>query len=205
MNKKNIIGIIIVILIIVIGISIYFVLSNKSNENDKTVSDIHDHSYTEATCENPRTCTICGKTDGDVLPHTTNIGKCENCGKLQNEELSKTIINNISSISENTTNCNDIVQSANIDSAIDCFNKFLDVSDKIKNNNEYLEKIIELCGDYEELKNIKGNCINLLSLEVNINGSDTNSLTDFLQKFQSYLLTASKLFENVSELANLYV
>lgn len=202
MNKKYIIGVIIVILIIVIGISTYFILSNKTNE---IVSDTHEHIYKEATCEKPKTCTICGKTDGDILPHTTNIGKCENCGKLQNEELAKSIINNISSISENTTNCNNIVQSANLNSPTDCFSKFSSTSTNIKSNNTYLEKVIELCGEYEELKNIKENCTSLLSLEVNINGSDTNSLTVFLQNFQSYLLTAGKLFENVSELAELYV
>ena len=37
------------------------------------------HSYSDATCTNPKTCSICGKTEGAKLGHTTSNGICERC------------------------------------------------------------------------------------------------------------------------------
>lgn len=196
-----IIGVIFIIIIATVGI--YFGTSKKDN-NNKTEAK-HEHTFTEATCTTPKTCTICKITEGTALPHTTNIGKCTTCGQLQNEDLSMEIVNTITSVNDNTTNCSKEVQSANLNSASDCFNKFSSVSTKIKNNKEYLKKVIELCGDYPELSNIKENCNQLLNTNINISSSDTNSLTTFLKDFQAYLLTTQNLYENMATLAKLYV
>ena len=29
----------------------------------------HEHSWTEATCTMPKTCTVCGETEGEALGH----------------------------------------------------------------------------------------------------------------------------------------
>ena len=34
------------------------------------------HTFTSATCENPKTCTVCGKEEGDTLPHTPSEATC---------------------------------------------------------------------------------------------------------------------------------
>lgn len=39
------------------------------------------HKWSEATCTEPRKCTVCGETDGEPLGHTTDSGKCGRCGK----------------------------------------------------------------------------------------------------------------------------
>lgn len=38
------------------------------------------HKWQEATCASPKKCTVCGKTDGEALPHTMENGKCKVCG-----------------------------------------------------------------------------------------------------------------------------
>lgn len=38
-----------------------------------------EHKWQEATCASPKKCTVCGKTDGEALPHTMENGKCKVC------------------------------------------------------------------------------------------------------------------------------
>lgn len=40
-----------------------------NNGGDKT-SAVHTHSYTDATCTEPKTCTVCGATTGSALGHS---------------------------------------------------------------------------------------------------------------------------------------
>ena len=40
------------------------------------------HTWNDATCEAPKTCSVCGKTEGEALAHTTENGVCENCGQV---------------------------------------------------------------------------------------------------------------------------
>ena len=42
----------------------------------KTEGEAGDHSYTAATCTAPKTCTVCGKTDGNVAAHTFADATC---------------------------------------------------------------------------------------------------------------------------------
>lgn len=55
-----------------------------------TSCDNHTHAWTEADCTNPKTCSVCGATEGSALGHkpaeddvdcTTDI-KCANCEQI---------------------------------------------------------------------------------------------------------------------------
>lgn len=51
----------------------------------ETVSiDMTDHTWKNATCAAPRTCTVCGKTEGNTIPHSKVPDanwKCPDCGQ----------------------------------------------------------------------------------------------------------------------------
>ena len=53
----------------------------------------HEHVWSEATCENPKTCTSCGETEGEPLGHDWIEATCEEpktcatCGKTEGEPL----------------------------------------------------------------------------------------------------------------------
>ena len=40
----------------------------------------HQHSWEDATCDTPKTCSECGETEGEALGHEVSIGKCSRCG-----------------------------------------------------------------------------------------------------------------------------
>jgi hypothetical protein len=55
------------------------VISNSSSSKSPIFT--HIHSWQDATCEAPKTCSGCGATEGEKLPHSFVNGICEYCGK----------------------------------------------------------------------------------------------------------------------------
>ena len=57
--------------------------------------ELTDHTWTDATCESPKTCSVCKITEGEALGHdyidaTTEAPKtCKNCGATDGEPLPK--------------------------------------------------------------------------------------------------------------------
>lgn len=65
-----------------------------SNEDGRgRVGEAHQHSWIEATCEEPKKCEECGEVEGEALGHDwldatcTELEKCSRCGKEQGEAL----------------------------------------------------------------------------------------------------------------------
>lgn len=66
----------------------------SQNSATEDPSDEVNHSWAEATCTLPKTCTICGATEGTALGHAEDAdGKCLRCGEvlveIKDEELEK--------------------------------------------------------------------------------------------------------------------
>jgi hypothetical protein len=65
-----------------------FLASCGTNSSSK-----HEHSYEDATCEEPKTCEDCGKTKGEALGHSFLEATCEEpktcevCGKTEGYSL----------------------------------------------------------------------------------------------------------------------
>lgn len=57
----------------------------------------HEHRWAEATCTEPRTCTVCGETEGEALGHDwqdatcTAPRTCARCGETEGEALGHTL------------------------------------------------------------------------------------------------------------------
>ncbi|MDO5446001.1 MAG: hypothetical protein Q4F31_10325 [Eubacteriales bacterium] len=68
-------------------------ISTSQNDADKNNGKVHTHSWTEATCTEPKTCTICGETEGNSLGHqwteaTFKLPKtCTVCGETEGNPL----------------------------------------------------------------------------------------------------------------------
>ena len=58
----------------------------------------HEHTWAEATCTEPKTCSECGETEGEALGHTwveatcTEAKHCSVCGEIEGEPLEHTWI-----------------------------------------------------------------------------------------------------------------
>ena len=47
---------------------------------EQETKPVHAHSFKDATCTAPKTCTSCGATEGSALGHSYSNGKCTRCG-----------------------------------------------------------------------------------------------------------------------------
>lgn len=45
-----------------------------------------NHEWIDATCTEPKICSLCEKTDGDELGHSTNQGTCDRCQEYTGKE-----------------------------------------------------------------------------------------------------------------------
>jgi hypothetical protein len=52
-------------------------------EKDNTVNTPTEHIFTPADCTTPKTCTLCGETEGEALGHSYKEGKCTLCTAAQ--------------------------------------------------------------------------------------------------------------------------
>ena len=55
--------------------------ANNSNVNQDQQNGYCTHSWESASCEKPKTCSLCSATEGSALGHTTTTGKCTRCEK----------------------------------------------------------------------------------------------------------------------------
>ena len=39
------------------------------------------HQWVDADCDSPKTCSVCGETEGDALGHKYENGICTGCGE----------------------------------------------------------------------------------------------------------------------------
>lgn len=62
----------------------------KSTEKSETSA--HTHTWTEATCASPKTCSGCGKTSGSALGHNFSNGKCTRCGAKDSDYTEPTTV-----------------------------------------------------------------------------------------------------------------
>ena len=76
------------------GLTIVTVASGTGSVTYKTISlaatagapqeEACQHTWTDATCQAPKTCSLCGTTEGEVGEHTYSEGVCTVCGAAEN-------------------------------------------------------------------------------------------------------------------------
>lgn len=104
----------------------------------KDVTEALGHKWQDATCKTPKTCTVCGKTEGSALGHTTISGICERCG----EEISEPV--------EYTGSGDSVIENINIPVGI--------YRVKLKNvgKSNFAVKLYDNTGRYDLLANVIG-------------------------------------------------
>ena len=76
--------------------AISYTCSVCNEVHDVVTSDLAEHKYADATCTDPKTCTVCGATDGEALGHTwvdatcTDPKTCSVCQATEGEALGHT-------------------------------------------------------------------------------------------------------------------
>jgi hypothetical protein len=160
------------------------------------------HTWVEATCTEPKTCTVCGLTEGAPIGHTKEIGRCANCGELANEELClslKQAMDNLSSSGNSAIDATDVdftsLQVAYSASVISQLH--------LDNASKYCDEVIDICADYDELKEVKTSTEKLKkAIPSKITGTDQNTIVKWYEKFAEFCKASSDLYHNFAEFAS---
>lgn len=142
----------------------------------------HKHTFADASCTEPKTCTVCGETEGEALGHTCEIGTCKQCGEFQNEDTWNSI--------------NEYIEKANSSLSIflislshgnDSYTSITNSYNFIDESKKDLRSAHILCSNYSELRNLKSALNDALDYAPKGAPSPlSSSLMDFLTQLQTF-------------------
>lgn len=144
------------------------------------------HEFSEADCNKPATCELCGKEEGTVTPHTTDFGKCEICGESFNYDVYEKVSDYLLSAAENAEMAASLMleyRSLMNTDALSYFGKYEEYMNKILacygNVKSDLENARTYCGSYSELSGVKTAIGTAISCVPSTYGSITE-VSDFI-------------------------
>ena len=154
----------------------------------------HEHTFSEATCTEPKTCTECGEIEGEALGHTVEVGTCANCNETMNQELMEEIKEYCEAINGAEVVLAEYMSIATNEIAPQ-EGPMLALAAFCHEGQKYIElisdtyqQIYDLCGEYEELAEIK-----VVAKKVVDTFPTTKEIVDeatynsFLQEYMTYL------------------
>ncbi|MGN0611570.1 MAG: hypothetical protein ACI4JI_07270 [Ruminiclostridium sp.] len=154
----------------------------------------HEHTFADATCTEPKTCTECGETEGEALGHTVGIGYCSRCVALVEKEDMVSINNHFKSMLKNLENSTDYIRLCNESySASDRFSYSKKAADYLKKHQDELSQIARIASKYDELKSLYKYAQTAIGHTIIVPSSgDTSELLDFYDSAEEYILDYCK-------------
>lgn len=164
----------------------------------------HKHEFTRATCTTPKICKECGISEGHPLYHTTSLGKCKNCGELQNIDLLKKINQKIEAagqywdegLQKTKSNISKLGYNDEYIVKLGC-----DVAiNYLEKAQEIYEEVYILCGSYPELKELRSSLRKITSFKfsyVDDTVYSINSHADEVIEFGNYVVAMMEEFNAI--------
>lgn len=174
----------------------------KCSECGATEGEALGHKWIEATCTSPKTCEICGETEGDPLGHAVDVGLCSRCGKIANEQLLNEIVGYFDKASEAGNKAISIVDGADTSSLSQMYSSITSAQKQLDTVKTNMQSMYDACGDYEGLSSLKSQADKVIkAIPGNPKGSDKDSIVSWLQDYASLLKTMSNAFAEMASYA----
>lgn len=160
------------------------VAAKTCKECGETEGEPLGHEFEEATCIVAKTCKVCGTTEGEALGHTTDLGNCETCSEFVNVDVMYELAELTMKKDEYNKKAYDCIINSNL-SFYGCNEA---ATEYLRAKYTY-DDIIELCGDYELLKEVKEKATAARdSIPTEIRGNSLDDIKTFINKVQDFLL-----------------
>lgn len=161
------------------GLLLILMLMTACGQNS-TDKQAHVHTWVEATCTSPKTCSECGATEGNAKGHSVQIGKCANCGEPQGKDIVDSIKAKLKIASSSHDRAIETAQTGASMGSFDVLESSLDEYKKVK---DAYQEAYDLCGNYGELSDLKTKLDKAInSVPTQIAGSDSASLQQFVNE-----------------------
>ena len=193
--------------LLVICCMLFFVAGCDAPKPEEETTGHQEHSmqlWKNANCKAPKTCAICGYTEGEIGDHSVKVGTCIHCNEFQNKELFDEIKTDLTELSTDLKAANDFLQEKASDlsgneliyaAAIEA------VSPTFDNEKAKLENVLKLCGEYEELASIKS------KVQTALDNFPTKPNGTTIEESKAYFSNARKCYTFILDALNqsLYV
>ena len=154
----------------------------------ETEGEALGHVYEEATCEKARTCSRCGAEEGNKLGHSVEIGTCARCGTFVNQELYNEIKSELKSADAEISLCLTMF-STDMTSRDEIYKSFVAGQEYVNSAAEDLRDAREKCvsrNGLEEVKDVIESALEKKPKEVS--SADKESLNVYLDEFTQFML-----------------
>ncbi len=158
------------------------------NRCGATEGEALGHDWLEADCKNPMICIRCNSTNGDALGHTCEVGLCERCNVVQNQKLLKTICEYFNLVIESGRNVREQIDIKNVSTNLEIYEKIKSAELYLETVKENLEKILDICNQYQDLSEMENEIKIMLNLiPSKLNGSDVEDLSDSITEYIDFM------------------
>lgn len=151
------------------------------------------HSYSDATCTTPKTCIRCNAIEGEALGHTVEVGTCARCNVFINKELFEEINNSIKSADSEISLCL-VMFNASKNNVNTMYKNFVNAQEYINNAVSDLEQAYEKCEDINDLSAVKKSIEAALAKTPNdVTDATRDSLRVYLDEFTQFMVAVSDI------------
>lgn len=160
----------------------------------------HDHTFAAADCTTPATCTECHETEGNPLGHTSTVGVCRRCGKIQNEEVMRTLNSSFTIVmDEGSAVIEDIADIGSLTNATR-YSRLAEADEHTGKIVMELNDIIRTCGTEEELDRMAFQAHLLLNVcPSSLSGESDTAIANQIILYQMFLQQLSSSFHYLSQ------
>lgn len=153
-------------------------------ECGKTEGEPLGHDFSKATCEQPATCNRCDKTEGTALGHTTEVGLYQSCTEYQGKDIIMSIVNKLRSGNKKFYSA----FNTQLNRSGDAYNNFSNGIPYYEEGKTYYEESLDLCRDYDVLADLKEDIHHVLdTIPLNLPGSDTKSMLSYIEEIRAFI------------------
>lgn len=149
----------------------------------------HEHTFADATCTEPKTCTECGETEGEALGHTVGIGYCSRCKGMAGRDDVELLITYRVSLGNYMDTFGEYINYANNTySSKDRSDYLVKAAEYLQKHQDTLRSIAYIADKYDEFSRLSRYIDSVLSLDIEIPSSSSKSeLYDFLDVAEDYI------------------
>ncbi|MBQ8751806.1 MAG: hypothetical protein IJZ13_01745 [Clostridia bacterium] len=156
------------------------------------------HSWDAASCLSPKSCRLCGKSQGTVLPHNYEKGVCTMCGAAdpkwaEIQQVLRDIERWPTYVEINVDILDTKIEICRLTGSVRDANEIVEtVSDMISD----IQKIVDACCEYPELESFVNVCL--------IDTPDTSSVQRLIATAQSFSNKARRIPESYRAYCEIY-
>lgn len=159
----------------------------------------HKHEYAEATCEKPKTCSICGATEGESLGHTVDIGVCTRCKEMINRDDIERLVIHIFTLNDYLSSFNDYIgKSYNSSYTQDRVRYCKQAADYLKMNQNELKDIAKITAKYDDFDTLNSYLKCVISMDITgPKGTDLSDVSDYIDVALDYMDKYGKAYKEL--------